>query len=123
MLIFFLSIRRPPRSTRTATLFPYTTLFRSGFGFALVGVARRDCIIRDRQGRLRRLPPAHEKYPARRRGDIEPHPRKARQILFALQCLAHWRDFHRRRHRLAEYPSRPAVGLDALARDRRPDSR
>src|SRR3546814_17480201 len=23
-------IRRPPRSTRTATLFPYTTLFRSG---------------------------------------------------------------------------------------------
>src|SRR3546814_19023222 len=29
MLCFFLSIRRPPRSTRTDTLFPYTTLFRS----------------------------------------------------------------------------------------------
>src|SRR3546814_1485013 len=29
--IFFLMIRRPPRSTRTDTLFPYTTLFRSGF--------------------------------------------------------------------------------------------
>src|SRR6187402_2803225 len=27
--IFFLIIRRPPRSTRLATLFPYTTLFRS----------------------------------------------------------------------------------------------
>src|SRR3546814_20715842 len=27
--IFFLMIRRPPRSTRTDTLFPYTTLFRS----------------------------------------------------------------------------------------------
>src|SRR3546814_15222679 len=27
---FFLRIRRPPRSTRTDTLFPYTTLFRSG---------------------------------------------------------------------------------------------
>src|SRR3546814_1689503 len=26
----FLMIRRPPRSTRTDTLFPYTTLFRSG---------------------------------------------------------------------------------------------
>src|SRR3546814_1738258 len=26
-------IRRPPRSTRTDTLFPYTTLFRSGIGF------------------------------------------------------------------------------------------
>src|SRR3546814_2231205 len=29
---FFLMIRRPPRSTRTDTLFPYTTLFRSGPG-------------------------------------------------------------------------------------------
>src|SRR3546814_9431810 len=26
---FFIMIRRPPRSTRTDTLFPYTTLFRS----------------------------------------------------------------------------------------------
>src|SRR3546814_3804110 len=35
MFIFFffvLMIRRPPRSTRTDTLFPYTTLFRSGGG-------------------------------------------------------------------------------------------
>src|SRR3546814_17591746 len=31
-LFFFLMIRRPPRSTRTDTLFPYTTLFRSRFG-------------------------------------------------------------------------------------------
>src|SRR3546814_12898740 len=28
-IFFFLMIRRPPRSTRTYTLFPYTTLFRS----------------------------------------------------------------------------------------------
>src|SRR3546814_3337460 len=28
--VFFLMTRRPPRSTRTDTLFPYTTLFRSG---------------------------------------------------------------------------------------------
>src|SRR3546814_8972707 len=28
-LVFVLMIRRPPRSTRTDTLFPYTTLFRS----------------------------------------------------------------------------------------------
>src|SRR3546814_5055315 len=32
-LVFFLMIPRPPRSTRTDTLFPYTTLFRS-LGFA-----------------------------------------------------------------------------------------
>src|SRR3546814_17565171 len=31
-LFFVLIIRRPPRSTRTDTLFPYTTLFRSGHG-------------------------------------------------------------------------------------------
>src|SRR3546814_6598537 len=28
-MFFVLKIRRPPRSTRTDTLFPYTTLFRS----------------------------------------------------------------------------------------------
>src|SRR3546814_12196653 len=28
-VFFFLMMRRPPRSTRTDTLFPYTTLFRS----------------------------------------------------------------------------------------------
>src|SRR3546814_4697844 len=34
--IFFLMIRRPPRSTRTDTLFPYTTLFRSEEADAVV---------------------------------------------------------------------------------------
>src|SRR3546814_15156298 len=29
IVFFVLMIRRPPRSTRTATLFPYTTRFRS----------------------------------------------------------------------------------------------
>src|SRR3546814_18143364 len=29
LCLFFLMVRRPPRSTRTDTLFPYTTLFRS----------------------------------------------------------------------------------------------
>src|SRR3546814_1046691 len=33
---FFLVIRRPPRSTRTDTLFPYTALFRSGHRGRLV---------------------------------------------------------------------------------------
>src|SRR3546814_14660249 len=32
LYFFFLMIRRPPRSTRTDTLFPYTTLFRSSGG-------------------------------------------------------------------------------------------
>src|SRR3546814_11223293 len=33
LLCFFLMLRRPPRSTRTDTLFPYTTLFRSDMYF------------------------------------------------------------------------------------------
>src|SRR3546814_11840593 len=39
---FFLMIRRPPRSTRTDTLFPYTTLFRSlKAGFLTIWPTRR----------------------------------------------------------------------------------
>src|SRR3546814_13356601 len=36
LLFFFLMIRRPPRSTRTDTLFPYTTLFRSDHARAVI---------------------------------------------------------------------------------------
>src|SRR3546814_15627850 len=36
IFLFFLMIRRPPRSTRTDTLFPYTTLFRSVCCFCAV---------------------------------------------------------------------------------------
>src|SRR3546814_10279778 len=36
-IFFFLMIRRPPRSTRTDTLFPYTTLFRSLMRIAPAG--------------------------------------------------------------------------------------
>src|SRR3546814_7281425 len=50
-MFFFLMIRRPPRSTRTDTLFPYTTLFRSsrtlssktGRGAKFRGQARHCC--------------------------------------------------------------------------------
>src|SRR3546814_9019886 len=49
--IFFLMIRRPPRSTRTDTLFPYTTLFRSEvFAHRATGV-RRDVLQRGGFGR------------------------------------------------------------------------
>src|SRR3546814_15474931 len=55
--IFFLRIRRPPRSTRTDTLFPYTTLFRSAaFGACLYAVV---------------LPVAPQSAPRRLR---RPHP-------------------------------------------------
>src|SRR3546814_5324180 len=37
VVFFFLQLRRPPRSTRTDTLFPYTTLFRSKQTLMLAG--------------------------------------------------------------------------------------
>src|SRR3546814_9529950 len=39
LLLFLLIVRRPPRSTRTDTLFPYTTLFRSLGWFSVVFAA------------------------------------------------------------------------------------
>src|SRR3546814_402841 len=46
-IYFFLLIRRPPRSTRTDTLFPYATLFRSAGGGGR-GVQDRDARARSR---------------------------------------------------------------------------
>src|SRR3546814_4756618 len=45
---FFLMIRRPPRSTRTDTLFPYRTLFRSVREHRKVAVRERRLPVRDR---------------------------------------------------------------------------
>src|SRR3546814_3852969 len=46
-------IRRPPRSTRTDTLFPYTTLFRSARGRGLA-VGQNAAFLRGRRGGDRR---------------------------------------------------------------------
>src|SRR3546814_9025364 len=44
-MVCFLMIRRPPRSTRTDTLFPYTTLFRSqGFVIARSEATRQSSV-------------------------------------------------------------------------------
>src|SRR3546814_4492167 len=46
VLFFLLMIRRPPRSTRTDTLFPYTTLFRSRRAAADLHLARQHDVER-----------------------------------------------------------------------------
>src|SRR3546814_5977346 len=47
LIFVFLMIRRPPRSTRTDTLFPYTTLFRSvGQAFAFEDA----CLVQQQEG-------------------------------------------------------------------------
>src|SRR3546814_17396874 len=81
MCFFFLMIRRPPRSTRTDTLFPYTTLFRSGGGAAVQATAGahraerasalplRDNVAREgAQATARRADPAGQHCPGRHLG-------------------------------------------------------
>src|SRR3546814_18347109 len=63
-IFFLLMIRRPPRSTRTDTLFPYTTLFQD----LVCRTARRTVQRRLGQFRRRRRPdpgpPVHVMNPA-----------------------------------------------------------
>src|SRR3546814_15071174 len=56
--VFFLRIRRPPRSTRTDTLFPYTTLFRSP---RRAGAGGRGYCRGPFEHRRRRIPGARHK--------------------------------------------------------------
>src|SRR3546814_16696996 len=63
LCIFFLLIRRPPRSTRTDTLFPYTTLFRSEM--VRPEAARRDIELKIREQ------PGHVQRPMLRLGRID----------------------------------------------------
>src|SRR3546814_14045809 len=66
--VLFLMIRRPPRSTRTATLVPYTTLFRSRPADATGGAASAP---RRRHQPARRAQPAGRRaLPAERRGNV-----------------------------------------------------
>src|SRR3546814_18360498 len=68
MSFFFLMIRRPPRSTRTDTLFPYTTLFRSealvrrieGRTSSIATVFDKICDVLTTAGYLEIVPPGVE---------------------------------------------------------------
>src|SRR3546814_7241833 len=83
MLVFFLMIRRPPRSTRTDTLFPYTTLFRSP------QAAGKDA--EGSRGKRRLLCPASAAPPGRQGGDrSEEHTSELQSLMrisYAVFCL------------------------------------
>src|SRR3546814_15032567 len=55
--VFFLMIRRPPGSTRTDTLFPYTTLFRSQIGVARESAVERGILMERTAPHLTRAMP------------------------------------------------------------------
>src|SRR3546814_2544627 len=93
---FFLMIRRPPRSTRTDTLFPYTTLFRSHAGgarpvcrFRVFGGRpdagnrrRRQCPVR-----VRRRPAADRRPEHRRSEEHTSELQSLMRISYAVFCL------------------------------------
>src|SRR3546814_7144160 len=64
---FLLMIRRSPRSTRTDTLFPYTTLFRSLSGPAAFPEDGRGKTYRRGSGRQDRFPPGKWAGPVQHR--------------------------------------------------------
>src|SRR3546814_9342765 len=70
-MFFFLMLRRPPRSTRTDTLFPYTTLFRS----AVVGLLARDdaLLLRPAQDVVEEVGEADGRVDRRRSAGGEAH--------------------------------------------------
>src|SRR5881394_4115825 len=78
---FFLMIRRPPRSTLDGTLFPYTTLFRSGS----VGPARTP----DVPGVVTaaRVAPASRRAPRARSEEHTSELQSHHPISYAVFCL------------------------------------
>src|SRR3546814_241528 len=125
---FFLMIRRPPRSTRTDTLFPYTTLFRSvrrlrrlrqhraprrrGTDAAAHGGARR--AERGQRGAL--LGP---RQPLRHRAEPELRRRRAGRALPRAGALDRALLRHLRRHSAGAEDHRRALGLAHRAGRRR----
>src|SRR3546814_487640 len=70
-------IRRPPRSTRTDTLFPYTTLFRSHGGSPAFRGCRRNAASRRRAWRL-------FQHGRRRGSELRLDPRACQSVVAAM---------------------------------------
>src|SRR6056297_3797207 len=88
---FFLMIRRPPRSTRTDTLFPYTTLFRSArLSHGHRPVASSVCRAEDRQGRRSR---------GARSEEHTSELQSLRRISYAVFCLKKKKKKHKQTHK------------------------
>src|SRR3546814_3049221 len=110
-------VRRPPRSTRTDTLFPYTTLFRSGLdggaaeGCYVGGVARQHHLVVDHVGVDDVVPRQLHRAAGCRGAGLQ-----ARDEALLQWTQAH--DARRPHHPVGAGPARPDVGLVApLAED------
>src|SRR3546814_9446150 len=86
MCFFFLMIRRPPRSTRIDTLFPYTTLFRSNRSSGRRGPPTRDCRARSAGPSRRGATPSSSSHAGR----SEEHTSELQSLMrisYAVFCL------------------------------------
>src|SRR3546814_3344657 len=82
-LFFFLMIRRPPRSTRTDTLFPYTTLFRSTMN-VLEGRRAIRVFLQDGENDLDNM---HGNWPLARSEEHTSELQSLMRISYAVFCL------------------------------------
>src|SRR3546814_3871109 len=92
MCIFFLMIRLPPRSTRTDTLFPYTTLFRSHGRCCTPGpaVSAPDVSEKGNVRRTQPTRPASRNPPPGDNGRSEEHTSELQSLMrtsYAVFCL------------------------------------
>src|SRR3546814_20718258 len=90
IIFVVLMIRRPPRSTRTDTLFPYTTLFRSRDGCQPAGI-RRQGAVHHRPGGVR-PGSGHSAHHREEQGDrrSEEHTSELQSLMrisYAVFCL------------------------------------
>src|SRR3546814_10045070 len=80
-------IRRPPRSTRTDTLFPYTTLFRSHHHLLLALVLQVLRELGDRGGLAGALQAGHQDHRRRRYVEVEVAGGRSEEHTSELQSL------------------------------------
>src|SRR3546814_7744946 len=120
-------IRRPPRSTLTDTLFPYTTLFRSARASAPASPDRRPRATARRSSRRRRSVWSRWVWPASQFLPSSPPVSLPRPIAAVIPDLAiAWRTKFRQAvpegpagHHLSLPPRRPLLNKAPHPRDRR----
>src|SRR3546814_3833753 len=95
VLFFFLMIRRPPRSTRTDTLFPYTTLFRSNRYDLVLETFEDQGLDLPRAQRATRMAALIQRYAARRSEEHTSELQSLMRISYAVFCLKKKKQQHR----------------------------
>src|SRR3546814_5289252 len=101
MCFFFLMIRRPPRSTHTDTLFPYTTLFRSAQRKIHGTISRHHHYLRSPR-RTRRPGRRRPGHPGQYRHRSEEHTSELQSLMrisYAVFCLKK-KNQHTKKHEI-----------------------